>query len=121
MDRRQSGRRAGNELWPDGGTGGKIPAPRRFRDGQEWTSKVGRPMQILDQLGAGEGMPKDAIRAATANRATVAPILAAALERHEAKNEIEENALFLAFHLLGQWREKSAYRQLARFLRWPEV
>src|ERR1700752_1621035 len=78
-------------------------------------------MQILDQLGSGEGMPAEAIRAATANRATVAPLLVEALERHEPNNEVEENALFIAFHLLGQWREKSAYRELARFLRWPEV
>src|SRR5262245_7305621 len=78
-------------------------------------------MQILDQLGAGEGMPREAILAATANRATVAPLLKEALVRHEPNNEVEENALFIAFHLLGQWREKSAYRELARFLRWLEV
>jgi len=78
-------------------------------------------MQILDQLGSGEGMPVEAIDAATANRETVAPLLLEALERHEAHSEVEENALFIAFHLLGQWREKSAYRRLASFLRWPEV
>jgi hypothetical protein len=82
---------------------------------------MGTPMQILEQLGSGEGMPVAAIRAATVNRATAAPLLIKALERHEPNNEVEQNALFLAFHLLGQWREKPAYRPLAAFLRWPEV
>lgn len=80
-----------------------------------------RPMQIIGRLGSGEGMPVEAIRFATANRATVAPRLVEAIARHEANGEVEENGLFMAFHLLGQWREKSAYRELARFLRWPEV
>jgi hypothetical protein len=71
-------------------------------------------MQILDQLGSGEGMPIEAIRAATAERID-------AIERCDPEGEVQENGLFIAFHLLGQWREKSAYRKLARFLRWPEV
>jgi Protein of unknown function (DUF1186)/SEC-C motif len=78
-------------------------------------------MQILDQLGSGEGMPIEAIRAATAERTMVAPLLIDAIERCDPEGEIQENGLFIAFHLLGQWREKSAYRKLARFLRWPEV
>ena len=78
-------------------------------------------MQILDQLGSGEGMPVEAIRAATTNREAVVPLLVEALEQHKPSNEVEENALFIAFHLLGQWREKSAYRKLARFLRRPDV
>jgi hypothetical protein len=78
-------------------------------------------VQILDQLGSGEGMPTDAIRAATADRSTVAPLLLDAIDKSEPKNKVEENGLFIAFHLLGQWREKSAYRSLARFLRRPDV
>lgn len=78
-------------------------------------------MQILDQLGSGEGMPTEAIRAATADRSTVAPLLLAAIDRCEPKSEVEENGLFIAFHLLGQWQEKSAYRTIARFLRRPDV
>jgi len=31
----------------------------------------------------------------------------------------DPNALFFIFHLLGEWREKSAYRSLAAFLRLP--
>ena len=78
-------------------------------------------MQIIRQLGSGEGMPTEAIRAATADRTTVAPLLLEALEKCEPNDEVEENGLFIAFHLLGEWREKSAYRTLARFLRRPDV
>jgi hypothetical protein len=78
-------------------------------------------MRILDQLGSGEGLPIEAIRAATADRSTVAPLLLEAIDRCEPTGEVEEKALFIAFHLLGQWREKSAYRTLARFLRRPDA
>jgi hypothetical protein len=78
-------------------------------------------MELLDQLGSDQGMPTQAIHAATADRVKVAPLLVEALERHEPSNETEENTLFIGFHLLGQWREKSAYQTLARFLRWPDV
>src|SRR5258708_34342796 len=78
-------------------------------------------MQIIRQLGSGEGMPTEAIRAAMADRATVAPLLLEAIEKCEPNGEVEENGLFIAFHLLGQWREKPAYRALARFLRRPDV
>ena len=77
-------------------------------------------MDIIRQLGSGEGIPAEAIRAATADRATVTPLLVDALEKCE-PGEVEEPGLFFAFHLLGQWREKSAYRPLARFLRRPGV
>jgi hypothetical protein len=78
-------------------------------------------MQILDQLGSGEGLPIEAIRAATANQSTVVPLLLEAIDRCEPTGEVEEKGLFIAFHLLGQWREKSAYRTLARFLRRPDA
>src|SRR6266566_627064 len=78
-------------------------------------------MQIIRQLGSDEGMPIEAIRAATTDRTTVAPQLLEAIEKCEPTSEVEENGLFIAFHLLGQWREKPAYRTLARFLRRPDV
>ncbi len=78
-------------------------------------------MQIIRQLGSGEGMPIEAIRAATADRMTVAPLLLEAIEKCEPTSKVEEDGLFIAFHLLGQWREKAAYRALARFLRRPEA
>ena len=78
-------------------------------------------MQILEKLGSGVGLPTEAIRAATVDRSTVAPLLLDAIDRCEPTSEVEENGLFMAFHLLGQWREKSAYRTIARFLRRPDV
>jgi hypothetical protein len=78
-------------------------------------------MGIIERLGSGEGMPIEAIRAATADRAAVTPVLLEAIERCTPNGEIEENGLFIAFHLLGQWREKSACRPLARFLRRREA
>jgi hypothetical protein len=78
-------------------------------------------MQILEQLGSGEGLPTEAIRAATADRTIVTPQLLEAFDGYESPSDVEENGLFIAFHLLGQWREQSAYRTLARFLRRPDV
>src|SRR4051812_46861886 len=66
-------------------------------------------------------MPAEAIRAATADRTRVAPLLVDAISSCEPTSEVEENGLFIAFHLLGQWREKSAYRTIARFLRRPDI
>ena len=78
-------------------------------------------MQILHQLGTGDALPIEAILAATDDRANMAPVLAEALARHQPRDEVEGDGLFIAFHLLGQWREKSAYRDAARFLRRPEA
>jgi hypothetical protein len=76
--------------------------------------------QILDQLGsAGQGLPVDAIRAANANRAAMVPLFLTAIDQAEAASPSTQVALFFVFHLLGQWREKSAYRPLAAFLRRP--
>lgn len=73
-------------------------------------------MQILDELGSRNGLPVAAIRAADAQRAEVLPVFLEALELRAA-DDATQNAFFVVFHLLGQWREKSAYRALARFLR----
>ena len=75
--------------------------------------------QILDQLGSGKGLPVDAIRAANADRAAMVPVMLRAFDDCAAAGPSLQNALFFAFHLLGQWREKSAYRPLAAFLRRP--
>jgi hypothetical protein len=77
-------------------------------------------MDIL-HLSFDEGIPIEAIRAATADRAAMTPVLLEAIERCKPDGETEENGLFIAFHLFGEWREKSAYRPLARFLRRPEA
>ncbi len=75
--------------------------------------------QILDQLGSGEGLPVDAIRAADTNRAAMVPLFLQAFDQFATLSRSRQDALFFAFHLLGQWREKSAYRPLAAFLRRP--
>jgi hypothetical protein len=75
--------------------------------------------EILDQLGSGEGLPVDAIRAADANRAAMVPLFLRTFDQAATLSPSVQDALFFAFHLLGQWREKSAYRPLAAFLRRP--
>ena len=75
--------------------------------------------QIFEQLGSSEGMPVDAIRAADANRAAMVPLFLRAFGQTASASPSMQNGLFIAFHLLGQWREKSAYRPLAAFLRRP--
>jgi hypothetical protein len=77
--------------------------------------------QIFDQLGHHDkGLPVGAIRLATANRAAMVPLILRALDQPAAASRSMQDALFIAFHLLGEWREKSAYRPLAAFLRQPD-
>jgi Protein of unknown function (DUF1186)/SEC-C motif len=77
--------------------------------------------QVLEELSEWGRLPVEAIRAAQADRAAMAPILLryiddfVALEGEPAAPAL----LFFTFHLLGEWREKSAYRSLANFLRLP--
>jgi hypothetical protein len=77
--------------------------------------------QILHELATAEDLPVDAIAAARANRAAMVPVFIRMIERFVAGSDDVENvgALFLIFHLLGEWREKSAYRPLAALLRLP--
>ena len=77
--------------------------------------------QILAQLAVQEGLPVEAIRAAEADRASALPIFLHAIEQYlsAAGDSSAQDALFFIFHLLGEWREKSAYRPLARLLRRP--
>ena len=79
--------------------------------------------QILHELASADGMPVEAIRAASANRAAVAPAFVQVIERFVAGEyaDADADALFLVFHLLGEWREKSAYRPLAALLHLVQV
>jgi hypothetical protein len=96
----------------------------RIPDGcHGWRSGLATPTQdelerIFDRLGSDDGLPVEAIVEAEANRADMVPLFLRAFEQ-PVPNRSTENALFIAFHLLGQWREKSAYRLLAAFLRRP--
>src|SRR5271165_5222071 len=77
--------------------------------------------QILDQLGQLERLPVEAVRAADADRASAVPIFLDTIERYlsEGGGISTQNAIFFMFHMLGEWREKAAYRPLVRLLRRP--
>jgi hypothetical protein len=77
--------------------------------------------QILERLADRPGLPTEALRAAAADRASCVPIFLDAIEQYLSPGgrQIPRAAIFLVFHLFGDWREKSAYRPLARFLRSP--
>lgn len=63
----------------------------------------------------------EAICAASADREGAAPIFVHAIEQYVSADgdRSMRDSLFFIFHLLGDWRAKSAYRPLARLLRCP--
>jgi len=74
--------------------------------------------QILEQLNNSKGFPTEAVLAARADKDAMIPVFIKAFEDFVSSGRTPHaNALFLAFHLLGEWRAKSAYRTLAGFLR----
>jgi uncharacterized protein YecA (UPF0149 family) len=77
--------------------------------------------EILAQLTFQERLPVEAIRAASADRAHMAPEFLRAVEEFLSRggDQSAKDMLFFIFHLLGDWREKSAYRPLARLLGCP--
>jgi len=77
-------------------------------------------MQVIEQLGVPGRLPVEAIRAAQADRETMVPIFLRTIDDFlDMQGPVDPNALFFIFHLLGEWREKSAYSSLAVFLRLP--
>ena len=91
------------------------------RSGDDEDEEASGPERILDRLGARGALPVEAINDARADRATMVPLFIAAIERYVAgeSDPAVEDALLLVFHLLGEWRETSAYRPLAKLLRLP--
>ncbi len=78
--------------------------------------------EILDRLARAEGLPRAALQAASAQRAEMTPVFLAEVEAYLAREPADHakpTLLFFVFHLLGEWREKAAYRLLARLLRCP--
>jgi hypothetical protein len=78
--------------------------------------------EVLDQLTHADGLPKAALQAASAQRAEIAPIFLREIDSYLTLAPAERakpTPLFFIFHLLGEWREKAAYRPLARLLRCP--
>ena len=77
---------------------------------------------ILHELTYAEHFPRNALRAATAQRAEMLPLFLNEIETHLALQPAarpNRSPLFFIFHLLGEWQEKAAYRPLARLLRLP--
>jgi hypothetical protein len=99
----------------------RLTAADWLKSADEPTEEQIEASRILEDLAAAEGLPVDAIRAADANRAAVAPVFVRAIEQYVVGETAPsmEDAVFFVFHLLGQWREKSAYRPLAELLRLP--
>ncbi|HUI96654.1 MAG TPA: DUF1186 domain-containing protein [Xanthobacteraceae bacterium] len=77
--------------------------------------------QVIRELASTERMPVEAIEAARANRAGLVPAFVQLVVRCVAgmSTPDDDHALFWVFHLLGEWRERSAYRPLAALLRLP--
>jgi hypothetical protein len=78
-------------------------------------------LQVIEELSKQGRLPVEAIRAARADRDTLVPIFLRTIDEFLSREDGQAapNLLFFAFHLLGEWREKSAYRSLARMLRMP--
>jgi hypothetical protein len=77
---------------------------------------------ILHELTCPEGLPREALQAASAQRVELLPKFLGVIEdylRQEPAARVHPTPLFFIFHLLGEWREKTAYRPLARLLRRP--
>jgi hypothetical protein len=79
--------------------------------------------KILAELDVYAPLPTEALREASAARDALIPIFLEAFDEHakSGASRLSENTLFFAFHLLGEWRDASAYRPLARFLRSPRA
>jgi hypothetical protein len=77
---------------------------------------------ILHELTHAAGLPREALQAASAQRVEMVPLFLEEIETYlalEPAARAKPTPLFFVFHLLGEWREKTAYRPLARLLRLP--
>jgi hypothetical protein len=80
------------------------------------------PTQVLRELNETDGLPVGAIHTAQANRDAMVPVFLRCIDECLTSGgaSSRRSALFFVFHLLGEWREKSAYRSLAKLLRLPD-
>ena len=77
---------------------------------------------ILHELTHAAGLPREALKAASAQRGEMVPLFLEEIETYlalEPAVRARPTPLFFIFHLLGEWREKAGYRPLARLLRLP--
>jgi Protein of unknown function (DUF1186)/SEC-C motif len=80
------------------------------------------PEKILHELTYADGLPREALKAASAQRVEMLPLFLDEIATYlalEPSARAKPTPLFFIFHLLGEWREKAAYRPLARLLRLP--
>jgi hypothetical protein len=78
------------------------------------------PEKILHELTYAEGLPSEALKAASAQRGEMVSLFLEEIETYlalDAGARAKPTPLFFNFHMLGEWREKAAYRPLARLLR----
>jgi hypothetical protein len=78
--------------------------------------------KIIDQLTHSQGLPKAALRVASAHQDKMVPAFLAEIDSYLAlgpADRAKPTPLFFIFHLLGEWRERSAYRPIAGLLRCP--
>ncbi|MCP4384583.1 MAG: DUF1186 domain-containing protein [Hyphomicrobiales bacterium] len=78
--------------------------------------------RIIYQLTHSAHLPRAALEAASECRSELAPVLIDKIEATVSRSEDrrpERTPVFFAFHLLGAWKDKSAYRPLSRLLRCP--
>jgi hypothetical protein len=83
---------------------------------------VMEPEKILHELTYAEGLPTEALKAASDQRDEMLPLFVQKIETYlalEPAGRAKPTPLFFIFHLLGEWREKAAYRALTRLLRLP--
>jgi hypothetical protein len=77
---------------------------------------------ILREFTYAEGLPREALKAASAQRAEMRSLFLNEIETYlalEPATRAKPTPLFFIFHLLGEWQDKAAYRLLARLLRLP--
>jgi hypothetical protein len=80
------------------------------------------PEKILHELTYAEGLPREALKAASAQRGKMVSLFLEEIETYlaaEPAGRAKPTPLFFIFHLFGEWREKAAYRPFARLLRLP--
>ena len=78
--------------------------------------------EIINQLTHAEGLPISVLDAASAQRRDMASVFLGEIDSYlelSPPERAKPTPMFFIFHLLGDWREKSAYRALARLLRCP--
>jgi hypothetical protein len=77
------------------------------------------PAELIPRLAYHGKIPTEAIHAARDNWTSVAPAFVQAIEQFLSGDRSATASLWIIFHLLGESRETSAYRPLARLLRSP--